>query len=254
MSYAEIGILVLAGFLSSVIKNGVGIGSGIFLLPVLSLQFPAKIALALGAPIMLASDCIGLRNYWREWVGWREIARLLVPAVPGLVLGTLLIPVIPGHMFRVAVGVFGVCYALVLLFPQFPAVIAVKRLFPVVTKANEGKCAMCYGFAGGMATVLAHAGGVVWSMFLMITVRDKRVFVATIVLLFFITNILKLISYLSIGILDLHMCLVALSTFPAIVLGSWLGNTMNKKINQHLFRQMVLITIFVVSLSLIVGK
>lgn len=254
MTYAEIGILVLASFLSSVIKNGVGIGSGIFLLPVLSLQFPSKIALALGAPIMLASDCIGLRNYWREWVGWREIARILVPAIPGLILGTLLIPVIPGHLFRLAVGLFGVCYALILLFPQFPAVIKIKSLFPVVTEKNSDKCAMYYGFAGGIATVLAHAGGVVWSMFLMITVRDKRVFVATIVLLFFITNIFKVISYFSIGILDLHMFFIALLTFPAIFLGSWLGNTLNKTINQFLFRKIVLVTILVVSLSLILGR
>lgn len=254
MTYAEIGILVLASFLSSVIKNGVGIGSGIFLLPVLSLQFPSKMALALGAPIMLASDCIGLRNYWREWVGWREIARILVPAIPGLVLGTLLIPIIPGQIFRLAVGIFGLCYALILLFPHWSVVAAIKSFFPVITDKNKNNCAMCYGFAGGIATVLAHAGGVVWSMFLMITVRDKRVFVATIVLLFFITNIFKVISYFSIGILDLHMFFIALLTFPAIFLGSLIGNTLNKTLNQQLFRKIVLITILLVSLSLIFGR
>ena len=61
MSVWEVCIVALAGFCSGIIKNGVGVGSGIFLLPTLALAFPAKVALGLGAPLMLASDIIGMR-------------------------------------------------------------------------------------------------------------------------------------------------------------------------------------------------
>ena len=67
MIFSNIVIISIAGFFSGVIKTGVGVGSGIFLLPTLSLAFPAKIALGLGAPMLLASDIIGLRYYWKQW-------------------------------------------------------------------------------------------------------------------------------------------------------------------------------------------
>ena len=49
-------IIVIAVSGSAVIKNSVGIGAGVFLLPVLTLVLPPKIALGLGAPAMLISD------------------------------------------------------------------------------------------------------------------------------------------------------------------------------------------------------
>ena len=64
--------LAAAGFLSGLIKTGVGVGSGLVLLPTLALVFPAKVALGLGAPMLLASDIIGLHYYWKQWLPRRD--------------------------------------------------------------------------------------------------------------------------------------------------------------------------------------
>ena len=120
MISSDIVIIALAGFFSGIIKTGVGVGSGIFLLPTLALGFPAKLALGLGAPLLLASDAIGLRYYWKQWLPRTELARLFLAALPGLILGAVLLPLIPGGIFRIGVGVFGVFYALSLLWPNFP--------------------------------------------------------------------------------------------------------------------------------------
>ncbi len=80
-------VLALATAASSLIKNGAAVGSGIFLLPVLALVFPPKIALGLGAPVMLASDLMGIRNYWGEWDDWHEILRIILAASVGIALG-----------------------------------------------------------------------------------------------------------------------------------------------------------------------
>ena len=60
-------IIAIAVSGSAVIKNSVGIGAGVFLLPVLTLVLPPKVALGLGAPAMLISDLVGIKNYWGEW-------------------------------------------------------------------------------------------------------------------------------------------------------------------------------------------
>ena len=56
--------LAAAGFLSGLIKTGVGVGSGLVLLPTLALVFPAKVALGLAhlccwLPTLLACTTIG---------------------------------------------------------------------------------------------------------------------------------------------------------------------------------------------------
>lgn len=250
MSVTEICIIAIAGLCSGIIKNGVGIGSGIFLLPTLSLAFPAKVALGLGAPLMLASDVIGLRYYWKQWTTTPELMRILLSALPGLLVGTVLLPIIPGKAFRVGVGVFGMLYSLGMLWPSLPLIIFIKKISSVINTRYASKQIYIYGAMGGVATVLAHAGGLVWSLYLVTRNLDKRIFVGTIILLFFITNTYKTIAYLYIGMLTPSSLLSVLPAIPFVFLGSYLGNLANKKLNSALFRKIVLATIFVVSFNM----
>lgn len=255
VNLASVVIIALAGFCSGIIKTGVGVGAGIFLLPTLSLAFPAKIALGLGAPMMLASDIIGLRYYWKQWLERRALLRLLAAVVPGLILGAVLLPLIPGRVFRICVGIFGACYALCLLWQGFPLARLLKRLFGRVDARLAGDQdsapgAWLYGFLGGLATVLAHAGGVVWSLYLVKAAPDRRIFVGTTIIMFFLTNIYKVVSYIHLDILPLESLVQVLPAIPMILLGSHLGNVLNKRINQALFRKIVLCCILCISITL----
>ena len=62
-------------------------GTGLVLTSTLTLVLPAPIVLGLLAPLMLMSDPIAMRFYWRQWDS-RQI-RLLIPATTlGIVAGT----------------------------------------------------------------------------------------------------------------------------------------------------------------------
>lgn len=248
--------LAAAGFLSGFIKTGVGVGSGLMLLPTLALVFPAKVALGLGAPMMLASDVLGLHYYWKQWLPRRELTRLFLAIIPGLLLGIVLLPMIPGKAFRFGVGIFGALYALGMLWPQFPVAVLLKKCVGKFnarcgnSEAQNHKGAYLYGFLGGLSTVLAHAGGLVWSLYLLTAARDRRIFVGTTVILFFITNIYKTVSYVWIDIISLDALAQVIPAIPMIFLGSYLGNIANKRCNQLLFRKIVLCFIFFISLTL----
>ena len=108
--YFEYAIIAIAAIGSAVIKNGVGVGAGIFMLPFLALVLPAKFALGLGAPIMLVSDITGVVYYWKEW-DKRELLLLLPPAVLGVILGASMIKLIPNELFRFWVGVFAIGFS-----------------------------------------------------------------------------------------------------------------------------------------------
>ncbi len=250
MDFIDLLIISLAGFCSALIKTGVGVGAGIFLLPTLAMAYPAKIALGIGAPIMLVSDVIGLRLYWKQWADNMTLKKLLASAIPGMVIGTILLPIIPNELFKIFIGVFGMIYAFNMLFPEFALAKAFKQGANVFNKNFEGKQIYIFGFGGGFATVLAHAGGLVWSLFLHSAIPDKRTFVGTIVLMFFLTNIYKTVAYLYIDILQVDYLFSVLIAVPAIFIGSIVGNTLNKKMNVALFRKIVLILIFAVSFKL----
>ncbi len=254
MSLTNIMVLCLAGFCSGVIKTGVGVGSGIFLLPTLALGFSAKTALAIAAPMMLVSDILGLRYYWRQWLSRSELTRLLAAIIPGLLLGIYLLPMIPGDIFRVCVGIFGITYTLDKLWADFPATKLLKKACNFLThhdaQAQRHSGAYFYGFLGGLATVLAHAGGVVWSLYLVTAARDRRVFVGTTIFLFFLTNIYKTVSYMYIDLLTADIILQILPAIPMILLGAWVGNYVNRKCNQELFRKIILYFILVTCITL----
>lgn len=250
MDIWQICIVSMAGFCSGIIKTGVGIGSGVFLLPTLSLAFPAKLALGLGAPMMLASDILGVRYYWKQWASFSMIGRLLGAAIPGLILGTLLISIIPAKAFRIGVGVFGMLYSISMFWPQFPLTVKLKKAMQAVNQRHDSKRVYIYGALGGFATVLAHAGGLVWSLYLLTEIKDKRTFVGTLICVFCVTNIYKMFAYLSVGNLSLQALVSMLPAIPLIFLGSYVGNVLNKKMNPIVFRRIVLFFIFIVSLNL----
>jgi len=256
MEVYQLLILAVATIASAIIANGVGIGSGIFLLPVLSLVFPAKVALGLGAPLMFVSNVVGVKNYWGEWGEWRELLRFFIAATLGIILGSCLINIIPNHLFKIGVGIFATCFSLFQLIKGSSAWLWFRPLEAAslsATVLRGGKVlAVVVGFLGGLVTVLCHAGGTVWSMYFVGRNLDKRCLVSTLMLLFAFSNLLKIFTYWGIGILSPQSTLIVLAMSPIIILSSNFGNFLNKKVRPELFRDIVLLIILVAGISLII--
>lgn len=244
-------IIAVAAIGSAVIKNGVGVGAGIFMLPFLSLVLPAKVALGLGAPIMLVSDAAGVANYWKEW-NKTELLLLIPPAVLGVLLGASMIKFIPNELFRFCVGLFAIGFSSFQL-------LKLKRSTPRaparwVHRISTSKRAMplFFGFFGGVASSVIHAGGLVMSFYLIQSERDKRAFVGTFVLFFAIINLLKVLAYLRIDILDTEILVLAAILSPLIILGGLIGNALNKRVSQKTFRAVVLALILLIGINLLI--
>jgi len=252
LGYNEIALVALAVFGSALIKNSVGIGAGIFLLPFLALVFPAKLALGLGAPAMLISDVVGLRNYWREW-NKKELGILIPPAVIGVFVGAIIIKMVPDTLFKIGVGVVAI------LFSSYHIGKAVfkrkdEHLKPVGESANSKKyLTLLFGFLGGTASTVIHAGGMVMSIYLLQRPMDKRAFVGTLVVFFAVLNFLKIGAYLKIGIMSSEIALLVAAMSPIIIFGGWFGNFLNKRFSQDLFRVIVLMIIFIIGMKLMLA-
>jgi uncharacterized membrane protein YfcA len=243
-------IIAVAVAGSAIIKNGVGVGAGIFLLPFLTLVLPAKIALGLGAPAMLVSDIVGIRNYWREW-DKAELLLLLPPAFLGVIVGASVIKSIPNRVFGFSVGAFAIVFSCFQLAKA--AFLKHKTVHVRHHWFTDAKTflTLLFGFLGGIASTLIHAGGMVMSIYLIQKPKDKRAFVGTFVLFFAITNCLKMISYVRIGILTVEILLLVAAMSPLVIVGGVVGNMLNKKVSQEFFRKVVLTIILITGIRLL---
>ena len=249
-------ILGTAAAASSLITSGTAVGSGIFLLPMLALVFPPKLALGLGGPIMFVANLVGLKIYWGEWDDWRDITLLLITATVGVALGSCLINIIPNYLFKIGIGVFVISFSLYELFKHTPVLNRLRSKMSRSPQRDElpGKTACgTIGFLGGVATVLAHAGGSVWSTYYVRRRLSNRHFVGTLILVFTLSNIFKILAYLQIGILTMEATLIVLAMSPIIILSGMLGNMLNKRVNPELFRKVVLLFIVASGIGLIAG-
>jgi len=253
MSSFEIIICLIAVVGSAVIKNGVGVGAGIFLLPFLALVFPPKLALGLGAPAMLISDLVGVKNYWGEW-DTKELRLLLPLALVGVVFGCFLIEITPDTLFKQCVGVFALLFSSVHLSKMILFRYS-NRKTPEKPPAEESKwkniSTVLFGFVVGVAGTVAHAAGLMMSVHMIQKSGNPRIFVGTLILFFAIMNIFKLVAYSSIGIISYQTMLLVGALSPAIILGGYAGNALNKKIPQELFRLIVLLLIFFIGIRLL---
>lgn len=250
MEIYEFAYICLIGFCSAFISSSVAIGSGIFLVPALALMFPTKIALAIGAPIVCMADLLALPFYWRQWASAKYIKRLIIALIPGLLLGVTLLPIISVTLFKVCLGIFGMSYALCMLFPKFFLATALRVVFQKISHTYTSKEVYFFGLLAGMANIFAHAGGLVWSVYLQKEIPDKRCLMGTLVIIFFIGDFLKTGAFVYIDLLSFKMIFYVLCTSPCFIIGSYFGNKFNRKMTGNTFKHFVLIIICIASFKL----
>lgn len=249
MGFGELIVLAAAVFISAVIGNGVGIGSGIFLVPVLTLVLPSKLALGVGAPAMLISDVVGLRYYWKEWE-IDELKRLVPMGILGVFSGGYLIDVIPSRFFQFGIGILAVGFAFFQLYKSHRS----RRVqlkasdTPHSVPSRSWNRSIFFGYLSGVASTMAHAGGMVMSMYMLQADTPKRRFVGTYVVFFLATNLIKLLTYYRIGILSADMVALVATLSPLIIGGGFIGSYLNNRIPQALFRNLIMAFILVIGL------
>jgi uncharacterized protein len=231
LAAAAVAALVV-GFL----KTSIGGGIGLVLTPTLSLVLPAQVVLALTAPLMNLSDPITLRYYWRRWDA-RQLRLLMPTTLAGIVLGAWIVAALPEVWLRRLIGLTALAFALV----QLLLIRRGRSLFGADPAWPAGAGA---GLLTGVASTVAHSGGVVLGLYLIGTALGPAQIVATASALVAVSNVLKLGAYWRIGFLSPSILLAALAAAPLLLAGAWLGYRVNRVLPRRVF-ELVLIAIAV---------
>ena len=213
----------MVGFL----KTSVAAGTGLVLTPTLSLVLPAPLVLGLIAPLMFLSDPLALRYYWRRWDA-RQL-RLLVPATTvGIFVGTWGLTLLSESWLRRAIGLIALALAALQLATT-------GRARPVFGERPHWLVGVAAGFVTGVASMVAHSGGVVSALYLLGTGLPTVVIVATVTAVYATTNLVKVILYWKIGFLTSAIVLADLLALPMLLLGAWLGYRLNRILPRRAF-------------------
>lgn len=213
----------MTGFL----RNAVGGGIGLALTPLLTLVLPPQTVLAMIGLLLLLSDPISLWLYWRRW-DVAEVRRLVPAMLIGIVLGGWLVAGLSPTGLRRTIGGAALLFGLVQLA-------ALLRGAPALPAPAAPPAAMGVGLLAGVASTVAHSGGVVLGLYLVGRPLSSAGVVATGTLAYAMSDLVKIGTYAVIGWVTPTLLLVTVAAIPCLYLGSWLGYRLNARLPRRAF-------------------
>jgi uncharacterized membrane protein YfcA len=237
---AGVGALVV-GFL----KTSVGGGIGLVLTPALSLFLPAQIVLGLTAVQLNLADPITLRYYWRQWDP-RQLRLMLPTLLAGILVGGWALSGLSDSALKKAIGGTAFLGALVQL--------AMLRGWLRPGRAHaHWSAGSLLGLVAGLASAVAHSGGIIIGPYLVGLGLSNAAVVATGSALVAVSNVLKLATYWGIGFLSWSLVGLALLSTPVLYLGAWLGYRLNRWIPRVWFALTLILIAVLGSLRLLLA-
>lgn len=208
---------LVLGFL----KTSVGGGIGLTLTPILTLILPPSAVLGFLGCLMVLSDPISLRMYWRQWEG--GLLRRLIPcSLVGIVLGAWLLSGLSEAALRRLIGAAALLMAGVSLVGMLRAPRPHLHPSPLVAAG--------VGVAMGVASSVANSGGIILGLYLAGLGLSNAAVVGTGQVVVAAANVLKLGAYWAIGFVTLKLALLAVVMTPLVFLGSLVGYRLNARL------------------------
>lgn len=232
-------IILIAGIsLGFFIQTVAGFAGGLFALPIILQVIPMQEAVAyLSVFLCLFSILLVYRN-WNN-IDKKTVQELGVGIIVGLAAGVGILKMGSPLILKRLLGVF------ILLFVAYHFLKKKKLNFP-------GRWGILFGLAGGVFSGMFSAGGPTYVMYVYNRIDGAAVFRATLIGILSITNILRLPMLVVSDILTTDILLTSLYIAPAFALALFLGNRLYKKINEHAFKNILMILLVVSGISLLI--
>ena len=231
-------VLALCALLIGFSKTAIG-GMALIAVVLASQVVATKDSTAVVLVMLLIGDLVATWTY-RHDVDWRLIVRLIPPVLVGIGAGALFLNWVDGPTLKRTMGVI----VLVLL---------VLGLFPDKLAAHRPSVGMAYGGLAGFTTMVANGGGPPMNLYLLARKYDKLRFLGTTAWFFFAVNLIKVPFSIAGGILRPDTALLGAVLAPLVLIGTWIGRSTIKRINQAAFEKLVTAFVAVAAVYLLLG-
>ncbi|MEM7333145.1 MAG: sulfite exporter TauE/SafE family protein [Chloroflexota bacterium] len=239
---------VVAVIIIGISKAGFGGGVGVIATPLLALVLPVAESAALLLPILIGADILTISHYKEQFD--REIIKILLPgAIVGIIFGGLFFNLLSEReaIIKIGVGIIAIGFVLY----QGTKLLIQKKLESYKPADATG---ISLGIITGFISTLAHVGGPPYSVYVLPQNLPRNIFVGTTTLFFFIINVLKLIPYSLLGLIQSGNLIAMVFLIPAAFIGVRLGVWMNKRVDQTVFNSVIYLFLLLTGIQLILGR
>jgi uncharacterized membrane protein YfcA len=233
-------VFFIVAFISEVIGAVAGFGSSTIFLPLALFFVDFETALILVAISHLFGN-LGRVNFFRHGLDKKIIATFGIPSILFSFLGASIVGILSQDILKVILGIFLITISILFL---------VRPSMKVPTNRNM---VMTGGGISGLITGLVGTGGALRATFLTGFNLEKTRYIATAAVIALGTDATRIPLYLSQGFLMQQYYYYIPILAATAIGGSYIGKKIVGKIDQNIFRKIVLVTIILVSINFIIS-
>jgi uncharacterized protein len=243
VSMSELIWLLVAAVLIGFSKTGIS-AFMMPVIPIVALIFGGKESTGIILPLLIVGDIFAI-YYYNRHANWADIKNLLLWVVVGLLAGLIIGNYTDDQQFKILIAFCVVVCVVILTIMESKG----ERI-----RVPESK--WFYALTGilcGFSSMIGNAAGPIFSVFLLAKGFKKNNFLGTTAWFFFIINVIKVpMQMLVWDNISLKTVLLTVSMIPAITLGAIVGALFIKKINEKLFRILILVVTALSAIRLLI--
>ena len=222
-------------------KGGFGGGVALIGVPLMSLAVPPIEAAAIMLPVLIVMDAVAVSSWWLIYD--RSSLVLLLPAtVLGIAIGWAVAAIVTDAEVRLIVGSVAVAFTVNYWF---------RGRLQLQAKSHNAPKAWFWGTVSGFTSFVSHAGGPPMQMYMLPLRLEPKLLAGTMVLLFAIVNLVKLVPYAALGQFSASNLAASAVLLPIAPVATWAGARLVRIISAETFYGVSYAALVLVGLKLI---
>ncbi|MBI2449208.1 sulfite exporter TauE/SafE family protein [Candidatus Pacearchaeota archaeon] len=222
-------LFFISVFIAEIIGTITGFGSSTILIPIALFFFDLKTAIALVAFAHLFGNVIRLIVFKRD-INKEMFIYFGIPSIVLTIVGATLLTIISADVLKIILGGVLVLYA------------AITLKNPIILKQTK-KVAVIGGSLSGFFAGLLGVGGAIRSTFLSSFRMSKESYIVTMAAIGMIIDLTRIPIYLSNNFIQYNMYIYIPVLLVLAVVGTIIGKKLVFKMNEGVFRNIILIAI-----------
>lgn len=227
---------------AGVVKGAIGSGVPVIVVPVLTMLYDVKLAIAILVVPNLITNALQVWQFRRHLLPLRFLAAFSIAGGLGIMLGTWGLVVLSPELLSLGVAVAIVLYLIIKLTRRqlaLPFELAQRLAFPV-------------GLVGGVLQGAAGMSAPASVTFLNAMRLQRPVFIGSISVFFVAITVVQVPSLLSAGLLDAHRALMSTLALLVILAGMPLGAQLGKRLPHHWFDNLIMLLLATIAVKIVV--
>lgn len=218
-------------------------GLGVLSMPMMSMAIPPVQAAAVTLPILMVQDAVSVWAYRRTWD--RTNLKILLPgAILGILSAYLFAAQVPDAMVALALGAISVVFALRRFLAGRAPARSAENFRP------DRPQGWFWGAVAGFTSMIAHAGGPPFQIYVMPQQLPRDIFVGTGVMFFAAVNLMKVAPYLALGQFSRENLMTSLVLFPLAIASTWAGVWLVRRVSGDRFYDIIYVLLILLGTKL----